>query len=430
MEIHLQVNLIRNKFIKAELGEGDTYQCRGECPLCGESLVPFIRLLNSRDATILERSVCPHCTFVTLTKIPTQQWFKSFYGTSWDQRRNATQIEQKLSNPYDELFDIVMPYLKSSSAKIFEIGVGYGACLNQFIKRGFHHLYGIEASEKRFAYAKNRFDFNLAQATSETMLDKLIIAQGAPYDLIYAWHTMEHVYDLNTTMEGISQLIRPGGLLFFGVPQFYEEHLFSLAHFLPHIHSFTKQSMLTLLNKHGFEVISIDEDIRVLARKIGKQTIHKAESKNSLDFLNQKFERDLCLEKLDGPKQDRDLLFLFSNGKPQNADFKKCRQWVIPTEEWPSHKKFLLHLQKTFNHGITPTKTFDWRSLESYNPRELFGRGLNKCYPIFKLIKKGVADKRSQAWTYALGARATMKNGSLPVLNISYPSDRVCTWLK
>jgi len=50
-------------------------------------------------------------------------------------------------------------------------------------------------------------------------LDELI-AEGVSYDAVVLWHVAEHVHDPATTLRNVATLLRPGGVLMIGVPNF------------------------------------------------------------------------------------------------------------------------------------------------------------------------------------------------------------------
>lgn len=75
-------------------------------------------------------------------------------------------------------------------------------------------------------------------------------------DVILSFYALEHVDDLDTAIENIRRLLKPGGVFYFIVPNVYQ----SIADFVvaDHINHFSETSIQILLEHHGFDQISID----------------------------------------------------------------------------------------------------------------------------------------------------------------------------
>ncbi len=266
-KVRLQATYNRNKFFKQHLSADDTQIVVEACPICGGKITPVTTIENGKGEEILIRSACYECAFVTFSRMPNGETVESFYKTDWDSNRGDESIQQKIEAPYEPLFSKLLPELDNKEMRILEIGSGYGGALSQLRNLGFKNLRGIEASEKRQQVCSDQLGLNVSLTTSEKMESVPEIATGAPYDAIFSWHVIEHVFDLEETFSAISRLLRPGGVLVVGVPNFEHEHLVYLAHFLPHIHCFTEKSFVTLLMKFGFAPTYIDGQIRSVSRR-------------------------------------------------------------------------------------------------------------------------------------------------------------------
>src|SRR5690606_8675903 len=82
---------------------------------------------------------------------------------------------------------------------------------------------------------------------------------------------LEHIVDINTELQRVARAIPDGGLLFIevpgltSVPRKYHFDVLRLLQ-LAHIWHFTPDTLQTLLAKHGFECLAIDDTIRGLFR--------------------------------------------------------------------------------------------------------------------------------------------------------------------
>ncbi|MFM7036277.1 MAG: class I SAM-dependent methyltransferase [Planctomycetaceae bacterium] len=83
------------------------------------------------------------------------------------------------------------------------------------------------------------------------------------FDLVAAWMVFEHIPDVRQTLEGVHDLLKPGGTLLFSIPNAgcWEATFFGRYWYvweLPrHLHHFTPSSIRTLLQQCGFEDIQI-----------------------------------------------------------------------------------------------------------------------------------------------------------------------------
>lgn len=264
------VRYVKNKYHKQPLRVTDTRQIAEACPICGGPLEDLTRVVNRAREAIIVRSACWDCGFSTFSQMPDRAWFEDFYRSSWDRRRTAEEIAEKLQTPYAKLIELIRIAGVPAEAAILDIGAGYGGALYQLRGLGYTNLVGTEASAKRCDYGRDILGLDLALCTAEQLLEAPSVQAAAPYDLIYSWHVFEHIYDIDTALRNFRALLKPGGALCLGVPHFRQEHLIRLAHFLPHIHSFTPHALERLLRTHGFALRYIDDEIRVVAVKLNE----------------------------------------------------------------------------------------------------------------------------------------------------------------
>src|SRR6202007_3487231 len=80
------------------------------------------------------------------------------------------------------------------------------------------------------------------------------------FDAITLWHVLEHVHDLNGTMNSLKKLLKEKGKLLIAVPNYtsldasiYKEHW--AAYDVPrHLYHFSPKSMEALAGKHGLRI--------------------------------------------------------------------------------------------------------------------------------------------------------------------------------
>ena len=79
------------------------------------------------------------------------------------------------------------------------------------------------------------------------------------FEYIHTSHWLEHVLDLNETISKFNTIIKPSGYIFVEVPN--TEHFYwdLPVEDIPHIHFFTRKSLIESFSSHGFECVNIGE---------------------------------------------------------------------------------------------------------------------------------------------------------------------------
>lgn len=393
-----------NKFLKVPLRPGDTLAVPN-CPSCGQTLTPVIRM-QAAGKDVLVRGACSPCEILTFSRLPTQRWFEEFYLSNWDQKRSPESIEQKIEAPYDRLFELLIPQIPAKNAAVLEIGSGYGGALSQLRRLGYDRLYGIEASTRRQQVCR-KLGLNVALTTAENLANDPLIASGAPYDVVFSWHVIEHVFDLAAAFHAIRQLMKPDGRIIIGVPHFSHEHVVYLGHFLPHVHSFTPQGLARFLTRHGFSISALDDSIRIAARLTPGAVLDP--SPGALDrLLAERFNADLGLDRLAPFGNSRPVLFEISQRMFRPAETRI---------RIPSRTERLMKLA-CFGpgHNLRPIRTPHLQLnnlLDARNVAHWLGARLLRCTPI-----------------ESAGRLVWDSSGRRPLLDIVYDGDHGYGWIK
>lgn len=103
------------------------------------------------------------------------------------------------------------------------------------------------------------------------------LAECAPVDLIYASHSLEHVHDLLQVFALMLKQVRPGGHLFFEVPNVSsKEVLVKLCH-TPHTFSLSKGSFEQLAQRFDCRIVAM-EDVGGPWQIVGRRIADPAKS--------------------------------------------------------------------------------------------------------------------------------------------------------
>lgn len=143
---------------------------------------------------------------------------------------------------------------KENGKKLLDIGCGTGDFLQFAQKKGLK-VFGIEPNQKAIEIAKNKIGregefFDELSDTDET------------FDSITLWHVLEHIPDLNQTLNEIKSKLKPEGELIIAVPnyksfdaKFYQS--FWAAYDVPrHLWHFSPEDFNRLMNHHGMKIVN------------------------------------------------------------------------------------------------------------------------------------------------------------------------------
>lgn len=165
---------------------------------------------------------------------------------------------------YDEDFGVGNPtfttYLKIINR--FTPGKGHlldvGAATGTFLLTAKNHGWDVAGIEISAAAATSAREKGLS-VTTGTIEDQP--PESKKYDVITMWDVLEHVRHPETTVQAISRSLKPGGLFVLNLPDAgsFTAKLFSKWWPLivppEHLHLFSRKSLTTLLERHGFSII-------------------------------------------------------------------------------------------------------------------------------------------------------------------------------
>lgn len=257
-----------------------------ECPICkNKNLQHHTRC---KDFTVshetFEVQKCHNCNFGITTPRPENEELGNYYqsedyvshsgktsggiGTIYKLARNFTLTWKK---------EIIQARKKTGS--ILDFGCGTGEFLNTMKSHGWK-ICGVEPTEIARQKAQ--------KITGQTIHSTLNFDER--FDVITAWHVIEHVPDIETTISKLTSLLKKDGILFIAVPNFdspdskrYNEYW--AAYDVPrHLWHFSKQSMNNLFKNHGLKTLDI-KPMKLDAYYVSLLS-EKYKNQNKLSFIS------------------------------------------------------------------------------------------------------------------------------------------------
>lgn len=137
------------------------------------------------------------------------------------------------------------------SAKILEVGCGYGKYIQALSEMGYEDCYGIDLSSEQISHAKSVLGLsNVEQADALDWLN----GKDAIFDCILGLDILEHfpTGDLLRLGEKMYKALKPSGTVIFQVPNGMSPLNPIIYGDLTHVRAFTPQSMQQFLLHVGF----------------------------------------------------------------------------------------------------------------------------------------------------------------------------------
>ena len=234
------------------------------CFCCKNTLEVLAVLVGVEAHSQIRVGVCGSCGYMGYIDRPTKAWLTSFYSTDWDKEfmRSAKQMKSDVvlqkggvKGSRQRAFELHRQIPVNKKKPYFEIGSGYGQVMKNFEIAGFEKLYGIENSKHRAELVNNVFGFEIYHGDFGSREVTEQIKENGQYGLIFSHHVLEHVYDPNEVIQAMSEVQDEGDYAIFAVPDVAGEHMNYVTLYWPHLHGFTKESLETLFNRHGYEVV-------------------------------------------------------------------------------------------------------------------------------------------------------------------------------
>lgn len=234
------------------------------CPVCG--LKNWKLIFEIKDFSISQQQFslaeCENCSLRITVGAPDKESIGPYYKS--EEYISHTNTNKGIVN---QLYQWVRKYMLSKKRKLIEdvsgkkvgalldYGSGTGAFVRYMQQAGWNTT-GIEPDADARQVATEQFQINLLDASE---LESLNTAQ---FDVITLWHVLEHIHDLQRTIQKLKDLLKPDGVLIIAVPNYtsldaYHYGPYWAAYDVPrHLYHFSPFSMEQLMKNNGLRVMS------------------------------------------------------------------------------------------------------------------------------------------------------------------------------
>jgi 2-polyprenyl-3-methyl-5-hydroxy-6-metoxy-1,4-benzoquinol methylase len=188
------------------------------CPICNSDQKTYVYKQNFNNTDFTPFSyywvvICNHCNFVYADVNTNQQQLSDYYKSmsKYEYHSNAGNISKETENRFNNIFNFLQPHIIKESS-ILDIGCATGALLSIFKKNGYEDVTGVDPSESCCKIAKEYYDVNVIHS------DIFKFKTEKKYDLIILSGVLEHIYDLQTLIKQVKEMLSETGMLFIVVP--------------------------------------------------------------------------------------------------------------------------------------------------------------------------------------------------------------------
>lgn len=234
------------------------------CSVCGSTQFSEVFSVNdfsiSKEAFVLNS--CVQCGFLFTADAPNQsnigRYYQSdFYISHTDGSKGLIEKLYQLVRKKTLVGkrNLVAGISRKQKGNILDYGCGTGAFLNEMKTSGWQ-VSGIEPDSG----ARKRAEQLVGSTIG--LPEELAVLSSSQYDIITMWHVLEHVHELNWTIDQLKRLLKDDGKLFVAVPNhqsFDARHYgsFWAAYDVPrHLYHFSPNTISLLMERHGLKVIS------------------------------------------------------------------------------------------------------------------------------------------------------------------------------
>jgi len=232
------------------------------CPLCGCKELRTIEDIEPPYAVY----VCFGCDLGFVSPMPSGEVLSRAYDKAYYQPWSEQHVEarQRMWQRRIALVKKIKP-----GGHLLDIGGGDGSFIEVAASAGFK-IFATEFSEAGAASMRQRVP--AAEVHTGELTDLLL--PEATFDIVTAWHVLEHMRDPFAALVTIRRLLRPDGVAFIAVPNRNNHLMAMLYRFLKgrpyplfslktreiHLFHFTPASLRMMLEKAGFAIDSIGWD--------------------------------------------------------------------------------------------------------------------------------------------------------------------------
>ncbi|MBM3411994.1 MAG: class I SAM-dependent methyltransferase [Bacteroidetes bacterium] len=235
------------------------------CPACGSNSWKLV--FDVIDYSITKEQFrlceCNQCTLRVTMNAPGAAAISGYYQSA-EYISHSNSRKGIINRLYQEVRKItfakksklVSGHLGGGVGNLLDYGSGAGAFVAHMQKDNWNAI-GIEPAANARSIAKNQFGVELLD------LSAFMTLPAAHFDVITLWHVLEHVHELNETVQQLRRLLKPEGRMYIAVPNYTSLDAayfgkFWAAYDVPrHLYHFSPPAMRQLMSSNQLKVHAV-----------------------------------------------------------------------------------------------------------------------------------------------------------------------------
>lgn len=243
------------------------------CPICN---VEKGLLLNTQKIILPEGHplrtgfdviVCDGCGFAYADVGATQEDFDTYYAqfSKYEDRAISSGGESAIDAArFSVTAETIAGYIKNRNSRILDIGCANGGLLSALKKFGFTQLNGVDPSAACVDYISSKLQI---QAYTGSLFS---LPDIGSFDIVILSHVLEHVRDLEKSLQSINAVLHEKGIVYTEVPDATRFSLFNYSPFqefnAEHINYFSVKNLKNLFETNGFSNKDTGEKVMEISK--------------------------------------------------------------------------------------------------------------------------------------------------------------------
>jgi SAM-dependent methyltransferase len=232
------------------------------CPVCAGAQLRTVETVPDAYIPLLVLQQCAQCGVIFLNPRLTHESIIVIENASTVYDLTDDEAEQIIAGSSTQAAQYLAGFARSGGRRWLDIGCNRGLLLEAVRRLGWQPV-GVEIAAEATRHARQQYDL-----TVYSDLDAL--AGEAPFDMITAWHVLEHTTDPVGFLRAAAAKLTPGGVLALQVPAYdyrveYAERG-QLSGLICSVHNFyfTLDGLRQVLSRTGLHPLRLEADPQYL----------------------------------------------------------------------------------------------------------------------------------------------------------------------
>jgi SAM-dependent methyltransferase len=232
------------------------------CPVCAGAQLRTVETVPDAYIPLLVLQQCAQCGVTFLNPRLTPAAIVAIENESKVYDMSDEEAERTISGPLTQVAHYLASFGRSAGHRWLDIGCNRGLLLEAVRRLGWQPV-GVEIASEAAQRARRQWGI-----TVHDSLDAL--AADAPFDMITAWHVLEHTTDPVGFLRAAAGQLAPGGVLALQVPAYDYRAEFAareqLGGLICTVHNFyfTQAGLRQVLARTGLHLLSLEADPKYL----------------------------------------------------------------------------------------------------------------------------------------------------------------------